>query len=213
MQGRWSVQKTVVCGCTSSFIRVLSWSWTPRLTILSTQRVYSGVLYHCLHCPSWRHHAADVLAHVSTDMFNLSLLLSVVPSCFKSNTIIPVLKKPSVSSLNDDCPVALTSMVISIQSKLISHLHCLLHLTLFRLPTGQIDPQIMQQCWLCTPPFTTWTIRTHMCGCQWSHTLFILLWSGRQYRSSKAHSGRFRNSFYLQAIGLLNCWYWTVWTW
>lgn len=160
MQGNWCVHKTVVCGCTSSFIRVLSWSWTPRLTVLSAQRVYSGVLHHCLHCPStpW-YHAADVVADVFTDIFNLSLLVSVVPSCFKNNIIIPVLKKPSVSSLNHDCPVALTSMVISIQSKLISHIHCLLHLTLFRLPTGQIDPQIIQQCWLCTP-FPTWTIRT-----------------------------------------------------
>jgi len=36
-----------------------------------------------------------------------------VPACFKTSTIIPVPKKPRVTGLNDDRPVALTSVVMS----------------------------------------------------------------------------------------------------
>ena len=50
------------------------------------------------------------LAAVFTDIFNLSLRLCVVPSCFKRATIIPVPKKNNVSCLNDYRPVAITSI-------------------------------------------------------------------------------------------------------
>ena len=43
---------------------------------------------------------ASELAEVFADNFNLSLLLSVVPTCFKRATITPVPKKSSVSCLN-----------------------------------------------------------------------------------------------------------------
>ncbi len=48
------------------------------------------------------------LAGVFTDIFNLSLSLSVVPSCFKKSTIVPIPKKNKITCLNDWRPVALT---------------------------------------------------------------------------------------------------------
>ncbi len=44
---------------------------------------------------------ADQLADVFTDIFNLSLLQSVVPTCFKKTTIVPVPKKSRTLCLND----------------------------------------------------------------------------------------------------------------
>ncbi len=56
---------------------------------------------------TWAHQ----LAGVFTDMFNLSLSLSVVPQCFKTFTIVPIQKTPKSSCLNDWCPVALTPII------------------------------------------------------------------------------------------------------
>ncbi len=41
------------------------------------------------------------LAGVFTDIFNLSLSMSVVPSCFKTSTIVPIPKKNKITCLND----------------------------------------------------------------------------------------------------------------
>ncbi|KAK7895270.1 hypothetical protein WMY93_020595 [Mugilogobius chulae] len=51
---------------------------------------------------------ADELAEVFTNIFNLSLSTSWVPTCFKAATIIPVPKQTNVTCLNDYRPVALT---------------------------------------------------------------------------------------------------------
>ena len=48
------------------------------------------------------------LVGVFTDIFNKSLSLSLVPTCFKTSTIIPIPKKQKVTSLNDWRPIALT---------------------------------------------------------------------------------------------------------
>ncbi|KAK1793778.1 hypothetical protein P4O66_001510 [Electrophorus voltai] len=61
----------------------------------------------------------DQLAPVFTDIFNLSLTLNTIPSSFKRSTIVPVPKKPRPSSLNDYCPVALTSVVMKCFEKLV----------------------------------------------------------------------------------------------
>ncbi len=45
------------------------------------------------------------LARVFTDIFNLSLSLSVVPSCFKKSTIVPIPKKNKSTCLNDWSPL------------------------------------------------------------------------------------------------------------
>ncbi|XP_029937344.1 ATP-dependent RNA helicase DDX1-like [Myripristis murdjan] len=50
------------------------------------------------------------LAPVFTTIFNLSLAHSVVPTCLKKSTIIPVPKKTNPAGLNDFRPVVLTSV-------------------------------------------------------------------------------------------------------
>ncbi|KAF7699141.1 hypothetical protein HF521_003883, partial [Silurus meridionalis] len=62
---------------------------------------------------------ADQLAPVFTEIFNLSLEQSVVPSCFKQSTIVPVPKKPQPACLNDYRPVALTSVVMKCFERLV----------------------------------------------------------------------------------------------
>ncbi len=52
------------------------------------------------------------LSSIFTLIFNRSLELCEVPSCFKRSTIIPVPKKPKITGLNDYRPVALTSVVM-----------------------------------------------------------------------------------------------------
>jgi hypothetical protein len=43
----------------------------------------------------------DQLSSVFTDIFNLSLTESVIPTCFKQTTIVPVPKEAKVTFLND----------------------------------------------------------------------------------------------------------------
>uniref|UniRef100_A0A673LUN5 Reverse transcriptase domain-containing protein n=1 Tax=Sinocyclocheilus rhinocerous TaxID=307959 RepID=A0A673LUN5_9TELE len=62
---------------------------------------------------------ADQLAPIFTQIFNRSLELCEVPSCFKRSTIIPVPKKPKITGLNDYRPVALTSVVMKSFEKLV----------------------------------------------------------------------------------------------
>ncbi len=62
---------------------------------------------------------ADQLAPIFTKIFNRSLELCEVPSCFKRSTIIPVPKKPKITGLNDYRPVALTSVVMKSFEKLV----------------------------------------------------------------------------------------------
>ncbi|KAI5619464.1 gastrula zinc finger protein XlCGF28.1-like [Silurus asotus] len=62
---------------------------------------------------------ADQLAPIFTSIFNRSLELCEVPSCFKLSTIIPVPKKPSITGLNDYRPVALTSVIMKTFEKLV----------------------------------------------------------------------------------------------
>ncbi|KAK1786882.1 hypothetical protein P4O66_017263, partial [Electrophorus voltai] len=62
---------------------------------------------------------ADQLADVLTDIFNISLSCTVVPTCFKTTTIVPVPKKPTVSCLNDYRPIALTSIIMKCFERLV----------------------------------------------------------------------------------------------
>ncbi len=62
---------------------------------------------------------ADQLAPVFTALFNKSLEQCHVPRCFKTSTIVPVPKKPSIASLNDYRPVALTSVVMKVFERLV----------------------------------------------------------------------------------------------
>ena len=56
---------------------------------------------------------------VFTDIFNHSLSQSVVPTCFKRATIVPVPKKATVTELNDYRPVALTSIIMKCFERLV----------------------------------------------------------------------------------------------
>ncbi|KAI2647093.1 RNA-directed DNA polymerase from mobile element jockey [Labeo rohita] len=62
---------------------------------------------------------ADQLAPIFSQIFNRSLELCEVPSCFKRSTIIPVPKKPKITGLNDYRPVPLTSVNIKSLEKLV----------------------------------------------------------------------------------------------
>ncbi len=62
---------------------------------------------------------ADQLAPIFTQIFNRSLELCEVPSCFKRSTIIPVPKKPKITGLNDYRPVALTSVAMKSFERLV----------------------------------------------------------------------------------------------
>ncbi len=64
------------------------------------------------------------LAGVFTDIFNLSLSLSVVPLCFKKSTIVPIPKKNKITCLNDWRPVALTTIFSKCFEKLIRDYIC-----------------------------------------------------------------------------------------
>ncbi len=59
------------------------------------------------------------LARVFTDIFNLSLSLSVVPACFKKSTIVPIPKKNKITCLNDWRPIALTPIFSKCFEKLV----------------------------------------------------------------------------------------------
>ncbi|KAL0175032.1 hypothetical protein M9458_031000, partial [Cirrhinus mrigala] len=59
------------------------------------------------------------MLHIFSQIFNRSLELCEVPSCFKRSTIIPVPKKPKVTGLNDYRPVALTSVIMKSLEKLV----------------------------------------------------------------------------------------------
>uniref|UniRef100_A0A3B1IGL0 Reverse transcriptase domain-containing protein n=1 Tax=Astyanax mexicanus TaxID=7994 RepID=A0A3B1IGL0_ASTMX len=73
--------------------------------------------------PSCLRSCAVQLAPIFTQIFNKSLELCKVPSCFKSSIIIPVPKKPSITGLNDYRPVALTSVVMkSFERMVLTHL-------------------------------------------------------------------------------------------
>ncbi len=64
------------------------------------------------------------LAGVFTDIFNLSLSLSVVPSCFKKSTIVPIPKKNKITCLNDWRPVAQTPIFSKFFEKLVREHIC-----------------------------------------------------------------------------------------
>ena len=66
---------------------------------------------------------ADQLAAVFTDIFNMSLIESVIPTCFKQTTIVPVPKNTKVTCLNDYRPVALTSVAMKCFERLVKGSH------------------------------------------------------------------------------------------
>lgn len=69
------------------------------------------------------------LADVFTYIYNMSLLTSWVPACFKEATIVPIPKQSNVKCLNDYRPVALTSSSNTLRKQDHQHLaHTNLHI-------------------------------------------------------------------------------------
>ncbi len=104
------------------------------------------------------------LAGVFTDIFYLSLSLSVVPACFKKSTIVPIPEKNKITCLNDWRPVALTPIFSKSFEKLVRDYICSV------LPAS-LDPLqfhialTVPQTMLLPSPCTlspTWKIRTPM---------------------------------------------------
>ncbi|KAK3564962.1 hypothetical protein QTP86_031921, partial [Hemibagrus guttatus] len=63
------------------------------------------------------------LADMFMDIYNLSLAQALVPTCFKSTTIIPLPRKNTVTCLNDYRPVALTPIAMKCLERIVmSHI-------------------------------------------------------------------------------------------
>ena len=74
---------------------------------------------------------ADQLSSIFTDIFNLSLTESVIPTCFKQTTIVPVPKEAKATCLTDYCPVALTLVAMKCFERLVmAHINSILPDTL-----------------------------------------------------------------------------------
>ena len=74
---------------------------------------------------------ADLLAGVFTDIFNMSLIRSVIPTCFKQTTIVHVPKNTQATCLNDYRPVALTSVAMKYVERLVmAHINSMIPETL-----------------------------------------------------------------------------------
>ncbi|KAK3508864.1 hypothetical protein QTP70_010719 [Hemibagrus guttatus] len=96
---------------------------------------------------------AEQLAGVFTDIFYLSLAHSVMPTCFKSTSIVPVPKHSSPKCLNDYRTVALTPIVMKCFERLVlAHLKKCLppHWTHTNLPITAKGAQRMQPPQCCT---------------------------------------------------------------
>ncbi len=94
---------------------------------------------------------ADQLAPIFTQIFNRSLELSKVPSCYKRSTIIPIPKKPQITGPNDYRPVAQKYVVMKSFGKLVLAPRTLLYpcWILFSLPTELTGLWTMQSTWDC----------------------------------------------------------------
>jgi hypothetical protein len=74
---------------------------------------------------------ADQLAGVFTDILNMSLIESVIPTCFKQTTIVPVPKNMNATCLNDYRTVALTSVALKcFESLVMAHITSIIPETL-----------------------------------------------------------------------------------
>ena len=71
--------------------------------------------------------SADQLAGVFIDIFNMSLIESIIPTCVKQTTIVPVSKNTKATCLNDYRPVALTSVAMKCFERLVmSHINTII---------------------------------------------------------------------------------------
>ena len=65
----------------------------------------------------------------------MSLIESVIPTCFKQTTMVPVPKNPKATCLNDYIPVAVTSIAMKCFERLVmAHINTIIPETLHPLP-------------------------------------------------------------------------------
>jgi len=105
------------------FVQILLSYWIMyRLLVHSSRRSIPGrVLRAC----------AEELAGILTEIFNLTLDCALVPTCFKTTSIVPVPKDSTPTCLNDYCPVALTPIIRKCYEQLVlAHLKSCLPPTL-----------------------------------------------------------------------------------
>ena len=69
--------------------------------------------------PATLRSCADQLAPVFAALFDKSLEKCHVPQCFKTSSMVPIPKKPSIARLKDYRPVALTSVVMKMIERLV----------------------------------------------------------------------------------------------
>ncbi|KAK3573093.1 hypothetical protein QTP86_013014 [Hemibagrus guttatus] len=106
---------------------------------------------------------AEQLVDIFTDIFNIFLSSTVVPTCLKTTTIVPVPKKSTVSCLNDYHPLALTPIVMKCFKRLVMrHIKTQIPPSLDHL---QFAPRMLPSPQPSIWPSHTWTIRTHTYKC------------------------------------------------
>ena len=101
---------------------------------------------------------AGHLAGVFTDIFNLSLSQSVVPTRFKTATIVPLPKNAKVTELNDYRPLALTSVIMKCFERLgKDHITSTLPVTLDPLQFAYRPNRSTDDAIAITLPYNIWT--------------------------------------------------------
>ncbi len=101
-----------------------------------------------------------------TNIFNLSLSLSMVPSCFKKSTSVPIPKKNKITCLNDWRPVTLTPIFRKCFEKLIRDYICsVLPASLDLLKFAFCSNHSTDNAIAFTLLSPTWKIRTPMWEC------------------------------------------------
>ena len=108
--------------------------------------------------------ACTHLASVITIIFNLSLPESVIPTCFKQTTIVPVPKEAMVTCLNDRSAIALMLVAMKCFERLVmAHINSILPDILDPLQFAfHPNRSTMQSQSLSILPFPTWTKGTPM---------------------------------------------------
>ena len=100
---------------------------------------------------------ADQLAGVFTDIFNMSLIESVIPTCFKQTTIDPVPKNAKVTCLNDYLSIAHLSVAMKCFERLVmAHINTIIPETLDPLQFAYCPNRSTDDGISIALPFPTW---------------------------------------------------------
>lgn len=137
------------------------------------------------------------LGEVFSDIFNLSLLQSTVPTCLKTSTIVPV-PKTTIKLLNNYRPVALTPVIKKCLERLV-----LKHLKA-ALPTTHNPHYYAYWTNRSTEDAFSMALQTVLRHLEQQGTYALFEISGKHHRSIKIRTTRFMNSFFPNAITTLN---------